>query len=128
MKSSRNKTATFVLAAWLIFLLPMSAHAQQIFLNIVTARPIVTIDGRSAVGLTLTESSRESFANFTALNLGKFIEVRWKQEILMRARLTSPINGGTMSISGKLDEADSIELAKQLSSGNETIEVRVSDQ
>ena len=82
-----------------------------------THEPIVTF--------MMTESSRRVFADLTARNVGKPMEIRVDGKVIMKPVIREPILGGSGQLSGGFSIDAARDLAARLSSGAARIEVEV---
>jgi hypothetical protein len=86
--------------------------------------------GNVALDVLLNDRSVRDFARYSSYHYGHVIELRFSNAVLNRAHLDSPFYNGHFQISlldPPVDQRGATELARQLSSGGATIEVRVVD-
>jgi preprotein translocase subunit SecD len=100
-----------------------AAQSPRIILDVADAAVSRGIDERTGVTVTLTAESRSSFADFTAKYIGRFIEVRFLGQVIMKARLVTEITGGKLQIVPEANSAAPTELAHKLSAPGTKIEV-----
>jgi len=84
-----------------------------------TKEPVVTF--------RLTERSGRMFAEFTANNVGRTIEVRIDGKVVMRPIIREAIKGGSVQVSGGFTPKEALELADRLNSGAARVEAEVVD-
>jgi preprotein translocase subunit SecD len=84
-----------------------------------TREPVVTF--------RLTERSGRMFAEFTANNIGRTVEVRIDGKVVMRPIIREAIKGGSVQVSGGFTIATAKEFADHLNSGAAKVEAEVVD-
>ena len=67
------------------------------------------------------------FAEFTANNIGRTVEVRIDGKVVMRPIIREAIKGGSVQVSGGFTLATAKELADHLNSGAARVEAEVVD-
>ena len=101
-------------------------HAATARLQIEKATPIFDERTREpVVAFRLTERSGRMFAEFTANNIGRTIEVRIDGKVVMRPIIREAIKGGSVQVSGGFTLATAKELADRLNSGAARVEAEV---
>ena len=107
---------------------PRKSTLPPLRLQIERATP--TLDERTkepVVTFRLTERSGRMFAEFTANNVGRTIEVRIDGKVVMRPIIREPIKGGSVQVSGGFTPKEAQELADRLNSGAARVEAEVVD-
>ena len=107
---------------------PRKSTLPPLRLQIASAAPI--IDERTkepTITFRLTERSGRLFAEFTANNIGRTIEIRIDGKAVMRPIIREPILGGSVQITGGFTLQDAKDLADRLNSGAARVEVEVVD-
>jgi preprotein translocase subunit SecD len=74
----------------------------------------VAVPGRGMVDLTLTDTARGIWADFTAKNVGKQVAILFKASIVTAAQISAPMEGGVIHLTGRFDEYDAQNMAKQI--------------
>jgi preprotein translocase subunit SecD len=82
-------------------------------------------NGEPVVTMMFDEASKRLFADFTARNVGKAMELRVDGRTVMKPVIREPITGGSGQIAGGLTVQQARELAERLSSGAAKLEVEV---
>ena len=95
----------FAIVALLISMISC-ARSQSIELSVNRAVLTRDLGGRAAIEVFLSAESGREFAVFTSRIIGQFIEVRFLNETLTRARLMSPLAAGHFQISASPDRFD----------------------
>ncbi|HZO46614.1 MAG TPA: hypothetical protein VFB68_12020 [Xanthobacteraceae bacterium] len=107
---------------------PSKSTLPPLRLQIASAAPI--FDERTkepVVAFRLTERSGRMFAEFTANNIGRTIEIRIDGKVMMRPIIREAIKGGSVQVSGGFTLATAKELADHLNSGAAGVEAEVVD-
>jgi preprotein translocase subunit SecD len=79
--------------------------------------------GEPVVTMVFDEASRRLFADFTARNVGKAMELRVDGRAVMKPVIREPITGGVGQIAGGLTVQQAREMAERLASGTAKLEV-----
>ena len=79
----------------------------------------------SVVDLFMTDASKLAFAEFSARNVGKQLDVRVNGRTVMKPVIREPITGGRITIAGAFSASDAKELAENLMSGSAKIEMEI---
>jgi preprotein translocase subunit SecD len=79
--------------------------------------------GEPVVTMVFDEVSRRLFADFTARNVGKAMELRVDGRAVMKPVIREPITGGVGQIAGGLTVQQAREMAERLASGTAKLEV-----
>jgi preprotein translocase subunit SecD len=107
---------------------PQKSTLPPLRLQIEKATPSFDKRTREPVVLfRLTERSGRMFAEFTANNIGRTVEVRIDGRVVMRPITREPIKGGSVQVSGGFTLASAQELADHLNSGAASVEAEVVD-
>ena len=113
--------------AGLSFALPITLSiAEPLALKV--ARATAGFDQRTGepiVTFTLDQPSARLFADATARNVGKVMEVRVDGQVLMRPVIREPIVGGSGQISGGFTAESARDVAARLSSGAAKLELEI---
>jgi hypothetical protein len=107
---------------------PRKSTLPPLRLQIASAAPI--LDERTkepVVTFRLTDRSGRMFAQFTADNIGRTVEVRIDGKVVMRPIIHEAIKGGSVQVSGGFTLATARELADRLNSGAARVEAEVVD-
>ena len=105
---------------------PSIARAEPLRLAVQRAMPALDSQtNEPLVRFTFTPESKQAFADFTAQNIGKTIELRVDGRVLMRPVIQQPIYGGTGSIAGGFTFPQAAEMAERLTAGTAILEVEV---
>lgn len=83
-------------------------------------------DARSAqlvLTLSLTADPAKAFAEFTAENVGKDVELRIDGEVVMKPRLVEPVVGGLVQVSGDFAGPELKAIADRINKGDAKVEV-----
>jgi preprotein translocase subunit SecD len=103
------------------------ANAEPIAIDVVSAE--VGFDQRSGepvISFKMTPASQGLFANFTAANVGRKMDIRMDGQTLMSAVIREPIVGGTGQIADRsLTAAQMKDLAGQIAAGRAKIEFEI---
>jgi len=79
--------------------------------------------GEPVVTMLFDEASKRLFADFTARNVGKAMELRVDGRTVMKPVIREPITAGSGQIAGALTVQQAREMAERLSSGAAKLEV-----
>jgi hypothetical protein len=90
-------------SAWLamivFFVATALAVAEPLRLNVVEATPAYsTRDSTPLVSFRLSEDSKRAFADFSSLNVGKKIDIRFEGKTITQTVIREPITGGVGQI------------------------------
>jgi preprotein translocase subunit SecD len=110
-----------------LLLSTVSAWADPITLRI--ARAEVAYDQRTGeriIGIVFHEASKQLFADLTARNLGKAMEMRVDGRTVLKSVVREPILGGSVQITSGFTMEQAREIAERLSAGAAKLEVEVS--
>ena len=80
-------------------------------------------NGEPVVAMVFDEASKRLFADFTARNVGKAMELRVDGRTVMKPVIREPITVGMGQIAGGLTVQQAREMAERLSSGAAKLEV-----
>ena len=83
--------------------------------------------GEPVVSMVFDDESKRLFADLTARNIGKAMELRIDGRTVMKAVIREPITGGAGQIAGGLTAQQAREMAERLSSGAAKLEVEAAD-
>jgi preprotein translocase subunit SecD len=100
------------------------AMAEPLALEV--AKAAVSVEPRTNQALitfTLKEASRRSFADFTAANVGRTIEIRIDGRVMMKPVIREPITGGIGQVAGSFSAGEAKAIADRLTSGAARLEV-----
>jgi preprotein translocase subunit SecD len=117
-------SAAFSVAILLLSIVP--AWADPLALRVTRAE--VGYDqrtGEPVVSMAFDEASKRLFADFTARNFGKAMEIRVDGRAISKPVIREPILGGTGQIAGGFTAAQAREMAERLSTGAAKLEVEV---
>ena len=107
---------------------PRKSTLPPLRLQIENATPILDERTREpVVTFRLTERSGRMFAEFTANNVGRTVEIRIDGKVVMKPIIREPIKGGSIQVSGGFTLKDAKELADRLNSGAARVEAEVVD-
>lgn len=123
----RPATTRLVLSCALLLavvLLPAVAPAESFIFEVAHAEPGLNENNEPYVSYMLKDSARRMFADLTARNVGKRIEIRLDGRVVMTPVIREPIRGGSGILSGNLTINAAKEIADRLSSGGK-LEVEV---
>ena len=79
----------------------------------------------SVVDLFMTDASKLAFAEFSARNVGKQLDVRVNGRTVMKPVIREPITGGRITIAGAFSASDAKQLAENLMSGSAKVEMEI---
>lgn len=79
------------------------------------------------LSLKLDEASTKSFADLTAANIGKVVELRIDGKVVMAPVVRDPITTGQVEVSGDFQADQLNEIALRLNDGTATVEVEPRD-
>jgi preprotein translocase subunit SecD len=79
----------------------------------------------SVVDLFMTDASKLAFAEFSARNVGKQLDVRVNGRTVMKPVIREPITGGRITIAGAFSTSDAKQLAENLMSGSAKVEMEI---
>ena len=79
----------------------------------------------SVVDLFMTDASKLAFAEFSARNVGKQLDVRVNGRTVMKPVIREPITGGRITIAGAFNASDAKQLAENLMSGSAKVEMEI---
>jgi preprotein translocase subunit SecD len=85
--------------------------------------PLLSND--SVVDLFMTDASKLAFAEFSARNVGKQLDVRVNGRTVMKPVIREPITGGRITIAGAFSASDAKQLAENLMSGSAKVEMEI---
>jgi preprotein translocase subunit SecD len=103
-----------------------TAAAQPLLLEVEKAEAgFDRIGGEPIVTIRLSKASAKAFADITAKNIGRPMELRVNGKTLMKPVIREAIVGGVVQISGRFTVDETSKLAAQISSGGAKIEVEV---
>jgi preprotein translocase subunit SecD len=102
-----------------------AADATEISPAVAQARAY--FDRAPLVNVRLDRASALEFAEFTRSNVGKTLEIRADDKVIVRARLLEPLLGGELVINGLATVAEAEAFAKGLVSGQSKLIFRVAD-
>ena len=103
-----------------------TASAAPLLLEVAHAE--VAYDPRAdqpLISFTLSETSRRHFAEFTAQNVGRKIEILVDGKVLVRTVVQEPIVAGSGQIAGLSSADEAKEVATRLTAGTGKLEVEV---
>ena len=133
MRNNRSKKAglsglfLLVVAIALTPALIVAANAEPLRIEVVSAE--LGFDQRSGepvVSFKMTPTSQGQFANFTAANVGRKMDIRVDGRTLMSPVIREPIVGGTGQISDRSLTASQMKnLAEQIAAGRAKIEFEI---
>jgi preprotein translocase subunit SecD len=116
---------TAIAAAFLIALSSVAA-AEPLAVDVVSAQAAFDQGvNQPIIEFKMTPASARLFAEFTAKNVGRKMEVRIDGKAVMAPVIREPILGGSGQISGSLTVARTQELAERLSAGKAKIEFEI---
>lgn len=75
----------------------------------------VAVPGRAMVDLTLTDSARSVWTDFTTRNVGKEFAIVFKASIVLAAKISEPMGRGVIHLTGRFDEYDAQNMARRIS-------------
>ncbi|MEW6454154.1 MAG: hypothetical protein AB1490_26175 [Pseudomonadota bacterium] len=105
----------------------VAANAEPIAIDVVSAE--LGFDQRSGqpvISFKMTPASQGLFANFTAANVGRKMDIRVDGQTLMSAVIREPIVGGTGQIADRsLTASQMKDLAGQIAAGRAKIEFEI---
>ena len=106
----------------------VSAAGEVISVDVVRAEahpdsPRLSND--SVVDLFMTDASKLAFAEFSARNVGKQLDVRVNGRTVMKPVIREPITGGRITIAGAFSASDAKQLAENLMSGSAKVEMEI---
>jgi hypothetical protein len=107
---------------------PRKSGLPPLRLQIENATP--TLDERTrepVVTFLLTARSGRMFAEFTANNIGRVVEIRIDGKVVMKPIIREAVKGGSVQVSGGFTLATAKELADHLNSGAARVEAEVVD-
>ncbi len=81
--------------------------------------------GQPVIDFRMTEDSAKAFAELTAANVGRTMELRIDGKTVLAPVIREPILGGSGQISGGLDGVDVDALARRLANGHARMEVEI---
>ena len=106
--------------------IPYVAASEPLAIGLVRASPgFDQRTGEPIVTYVLTDASKRAFADLTAKNVGKPMEMRVDGRVVSKAVIREPILGGSGQISGSFNADEARALAERLSSGAGKFEVEV---
>jgi preprotein translocase subunit SecD len=114
------------LSVAILLLSIVSAWADPLTLRITRAE--VGYDQRTGeriIKIVFHEASKQLFADLTARNLGKAMELRVDGRAVVKSVIREPILGGSVQISGGFTVEQAREIAERLSAGAAKLEVEV---
>ena len=120
--------ATLLMVYFWILILPSASFASDlVHLKVVSAkRSYNTFDSEKFIEVQLDDNSKDIFAKWTILHVGKRINVMIDGRVFYKPRLATPIMGGEFGIGGVPDdEIDS--LRQKLSDGVASLAVEIED-
>jgi SecD/SecF fusion protein len=82
-------------------------------------------NGEPVVTMVFDEASKRLFADFTARNVGKAMEIRIDGRAVSKPVIREPITGGGGQIAGGFTVPQAREMAERLSTGAAKLEVEV---
>ena len=128
------RAARFLAAIAALALIVSCARPQSVELSVNRAVLEDGITGKPTMGVYLNSDSAREFTIFTSELLGHSVEVRFRNVVLTRVVLRTPVDGGFFHVSvlpdhvdGTLNESNAAEIAQKLTSANAKIVVRVAD-
>jgi preprotein translocase subunit SecD len=105
----------------------VAANAEPIVIEVVSAE--LAFDqrsGESVISFKMTPTSQGLFANFTAANVGRKMDIRVDGRTLMSPVIREPITGGTGQIADRSLTASQMKnLAEQIAAGRAKIEFEI---
>jgi preprotein translocase subunit SecD len=116
----------FLYCALFIGLDALCRQATAAPLALEVARAEVSHDARAnqpLITFTLKDASRRAFAEFTAANIGRAVEIRVDGRVMMKPVIREPIVGGIGQVAGGFNAAEARTLADRLTSGAAKLEV-----
>ena len=114
----RGLAACFVLIAVLVFSISIAA-ADPLLIEVAKAQALQDKKTKEAVlSVTLSETSKKEFNEFTEKNVGRTIVLRFEGRVLLSAAVRDPIKSGILHISGSLTSDDAKSIAKRLQAGS----------
>ena len=132
-KRHTSKTTGFVtlllLALGLTIFPEVVAAGEVISVDVVRAEahpdPLSRLSTDSVVDLFMTEAPKLAFAEFSARNVGKQLDVRVNGRTVMKPVIREPITGGRITIAGAFSASDAKQLAEILMSGSAKVEMEI---
>jgi preprotein translocase subunit SecD len=79
----------------------------------------------AVVDLFMTDASKLAFAEFSARNVGKQLDVRVNGRTVMKPVIREPITGGRITISGAFSASEAKQLAESLMSASAKVEMEI---
>jgi preprotein translocase subunit SecD len=111
-------------ASALLLCLAGAASAAPLVITLAEARATTDIvTGEPVLSFTMTPESAKAFAELTAANVGKVVELRIDGVTLSAPIVREPIVNGVGQISGQMTSAEAEEWARRLTAGSAVIEV-----
>ena len=101
---------------------PIAASAQPIAIEVASAE--LAFDRRTSepiITFTMTDASRQVFADYTARNVGRPMAIIVDGKVLMKTVIREPITGGTGQLTGGFTAATAKALAERVSQGQAKI-------
>jgi preprotein translocase subunit SecD len=133
LRSNRSKKAglsgLFRLAGAIALMstLIVAANAEPIAIEVVSAEAgFDQRSGEPVISFKMTPTSQGQFANFTAANVGRKMDIRVNGKTLMSPVIREPITGGVGQISDRsLTASQAKDLAERIASGRAKIEFEI---
>lgn len=93
------------------------ALADSVALKVATALAAFDSTGAAVVNVRLDPASQQAFADFTAANVGRRVELRVDDRVVSSPVIRDPITAGEIVISGAMTAVDAGNLAMRLRDG-----------
>jgi len=105
----------------------VAANAEPIAIEVVSAEAgFDQRSGEPVISFKMTPTSQGQFANFTAANVGRKMDIRVNGKTLMSPVIREPITGGVGQISDRsLTASQAKDLAERIASGRAKIEFEI---
>ncbi len=116
--------ALFGVISALLILGAATAHAAPVTLKVVSALASFDATGAAVVNASFDADSSRAFAELTAANIGRTLEIRVDDEVVSAPVIREPILGGSITISGSMTAEEAGRLAMRLRDGG-LIEVEI---
>jgi preprotein translocase subunit SecD len=107
----------------------VSVAGEVIFIDVVRAEAhpdsLSRLSTDSVVDLFMTEASKLAFAEFSARNVGKQLDIRVNGRTVMKPVIREPITGGRITIAGAFSAPEAKQLAENLVSASAKVEMEI---